>query len=66
MADSKQLTKNSMVWKKGMEQWEKAGDVDENGEIEFRNVQFKYNELSEEPDLTHINFTIKSGETILC
>ncbi|MBR3241592.1 MAG: DUF4339 domain-containing protein, partial [Parasporobacterium sp.] len=24
MADSKQLTKNSMVWKKGMEQWEKA------------------------------------------
>jgi hypothetical protein len=29
MADSKQLTKNSMVWKKGMEQWEKAGDVDE-------------------------------------
>lgn len=36
----------------------------ENGEIEFRNVQFKYNELSEEPDLNNINFTIKSGETI--
>lgn len=36
----------------------------ENGEIEFRDVQFKYNELSEEPDLNHINFTIKSGETI--
>ncbi len=29
MADSKQLTKDSMVWKKGMEQWEKAGNVDE-------------------------------------
>ena len=36
----------------------------ENGDIEFRNVQFKYNELSEEADLSHINFTIKSGETI--
>lgn len=36
----------------------------ENGEIEFRNVQFKYNELSEEADLSQINFTIKSGETI--
>lgn len=29
MADSQQLTKDSMVWKKGMVQWEKAGDVDE-------------------------------------
>lgn len=36
----------------------------ENGEIEFRNVQFKYNELSEEADLSHIDLTIKSGETI--
>lgn len=36
----------------------------ENGEIEFRNVAFKYNELAEEADLNHINFTIKSGETI--
>ena len=36
----------------------------ENGDIEFRNVQFKYNELSEEADLSQINFTIKSGETI--
>lgn len=36
----------------------------ENGDIEFRNVQFKYNELSEESDLSQINFTIKSGETI--
>lgn len=36
----------------------------ENGEIEFRNVQFKYNELSEEADLSQIDLTIKSGETI--
>ena len=36
----------------------------DNGEIEFRNVQFKYNGLSEEADLSNINFTIKSGETI--
>jgi ATP-binding cassette subfamily B protein len=36
----------------------------ENGEIEFRNVQFKYNELSEEADLSKIDLTIKSGETI--
>jgi len=36
----------------------------ENGEIEFRNVQFKYNELSEEADLRQIDLAIKSGETI--
>ncbi|WP_373471797.1 ABC transporter ATP-binding protein [Carnobacterium alterfunditum] len=36
----------------------------ENGEIEFRNVQFKYNELSEEADLSQVDLTIKSGETI--
>ena len=35
MADSKQLTKNSMVWKKGMEQWEKAGDFAEDARSEF-------------------------------
>ncbi|NLM68025.1 MAG: ABC transporter ATP-binding protein, partial [Enterococcus sp.] len=36
----------------------------ENGEIEFRNVQFKYNDSSEEADLSEINLKIKSGETI--
>lgn len=36
----------------------------ENGEIEFRNVQFKYAKRSEEADLSHINLTIKSGETV--
>ena len=29
MANSGQLTSNSLVWKKGMAQWEKAGNVDE-------------------------------------
>ncbi len=36
----------------------------ENGDIEFRNVSFYYNKLSEEPDLSNINLKIKSGETI--
>ncbi|APZ50193.1 ABC transporter [Jeotgalibaca sp. PTS2502] len=36
----------------------------ENGDIEFRNVRFNYNTSSEEADLSHINLTIKSGETI--
>lgn len=36
----------------------------ENGDIEFRNVQFKYAKRSEEADLSHINLTIKSGETV--
>ena len=36
----------------------------ENGEIEFRIVQFKYYELSEEADLSQVDLTIKSGETI--
>ncbi|MGX7394078.1 ABC transporter ATP-binding protein [Carnobacterium mobile] len=35
-----------------------------NGDIEFRNVQFKYAKRSEEADLSHINLTIKSGETV--
>ncbi|MBR1670367.1 MAG: DUF4339 domain-containing protein [Butyrivibrio sp.] len=29
MVESTQLTRDSLVWKKGMAQWEKAGDVDE-------------------------------------
>ena len=36
----------------------------ETGDIEFKNVQFKYNTLSEEADLRDINFKIHSGETI--
>lgn len=36
----------------------------ENGDIEFKNVQFKYNTLSEEADLSNINLKIHSGETI--
>lgn len=36
----------------------------ENGTIEFKNVAFYYNEASEEPDLSHINLTIHSGETV--
>lgn len=35
-----------------------------NGAIEFRNVQFKYSDQSEEADLSDINLTIHSGETI--
>lgn len=35
-----------------------------NGEIEFRNVNFKYENDSNENNLENINVTIKSGETI--
>ena len=35
-----------------------------NGDIEFRNVNFKYEDDSEENNLENINITIKSGETI--
>ena len=35
-----------------------------NGDIEFRNVSFKYEEQSEENNLENINITIKSGETV--
>jgi len=35
-----------------------------NGDIEFKNVFFKYNETAEEPVLSNINLSIKSGETI--
>ena len=43
---------------------EQAVTTNENGDIEFRNVRFNYNSSSEEADLSHINLTIKSGETI--
>ena len=36
----------------------------ENGNIEFKNVSFKYNESAEEPVLSDINLSIKSGETV--
>ena len=36
----------------------------ENGNIEFRNVDFEYNLNAEEPVLKGINISIKSGETI--
>ena len=36
----------------------------ENGEIEFRNVSFKYDENSENEALSNINIKIKSGELI--
>ena len=44
-------------------------DADENlkvesGDIEFKNVFFKYNETAEEPVLSDINLSIKSGETV--
>ncbi len=35
-----------------------------NGDIEFRNVNFKYEDDSEENNLDNINITIKSGETV--
>ena len=34
------------------------------GDIEFKNVFFKYNEAAEEPVLSNINLSIKSGETV--
>ena len=36
----------------------------ENGDIEFRNVSFKYDESSENEALSNINVTINSGEVI--
>lgn len=36
----------------------------ENGDIEFKNVSFKYNKDSEKNILTDISFKIKSGETV--
>lgn len=35
-----------------------------NGDIEFRNVNFKYEDDSDENNLENINITIKSGETV--
>ena len=35
-----------------------------NGDIEFKDVFFKYNETAEEPVLSNINLSIKSGETV--
>ncbi len=36
----------------------------QNGDIEFKNVFFRYNETAEEPVLSNINLSIKSGETV--
>ncbi len=36
----------------------------ENGEIEFKNVSFKYYPKAQEADLTNISFKIESGQTI--
>lgn len=36
----------------------------ENGDIEFKNVSFKYNKDSEKNILTDVSFKIKSGETV--
>ena len=38
--------------------------VVKNGDIEFKEVLFKYNDKAEKPVLTDINIKIKSGETI--
>ena len=35
-----------------------------NGDIEFKNVVFRYNDTAEEPVLRDVNLSIKSGETI--
>ncbi|SHE95275.1 ATP-binding cassette, subfamily B [Atopostipes suicloacalis DSM 15692] len=43
---------------------ENAVTTIETGDIEFKNVQFKYNVLSEEADLRDITLKIHSGETI--
>lgn len=42
----------------------KAVSKVKNGDIEFKNVYFKYEEDSEEFHLTNINLSIKSGETV--
>ena len=36
----------------------------ENGDIEFKNVSFKYEDDSDELNLENINFSIKAGETV--
>lgn len=38
--------------------------VVENGDIEFKNVSFKYAQRAEKNALDHINLTIKSGQTV--
>ncbi|MCR5703985.1 MAG: ABC transporter ATP-binding protein/permease [Eubacterium sp.] len=38
--------------------------VIKNGEVEFKDVVFRYNQTSEKPVLENINLKIKSGETI--
>lgn len=43
---------------------ENADTVVENGDIEFKNVSFKYSENSERNALENINLSIKSGQTI--
>lgn len=45
---------------------DKASPVEtvKNGDIEFRNVCFKYEAESSENNLDHINLSIKSGETV--
>ncbi len=42
----------------------KAVSTVKNGDIEFKNVSFKYEDDNEEFDLSNINLSIKSGETI--
>ena len=44
-----------------------AADADRkvtNGDIEFRNVVFRYYKTSEGPVLDHINFKVKGGQTV--
>ncbi len=44
-----------------------AADADRkvtNGDIEFRNVVFRYYKTSEDPVLDHINFKIRGGQTV--
>lgn len=44
-----------------------AADADRkvtNGDIEFRNVVFRYYKTSEDPVLDHINFKVKGGQTV--
>lgn len=41
-----------------------AGRKVTNGDIEFRNVVFRYYKTSEDPVLDHINFKVKGGQTV--
>lgn len=44
-----------------------AADADRkvtNGDIEFRNVVFRYYKTSEDPVLDHINFKVRGGQTV--